>query len=162
MFTFFIYIYFRYTNNGKAYSESDYGSEYGMMDNGDGDAGRGLLKKLISIYYMFCETQPFVNIFQDIKFQHLEEEFHQNIHKATMDLRLTDQDIKQFFFSSNSSNLSLKAGCVFLTVTIKIWILKFFQLLKRIILWHELTTLFKTTVIKNQLLYRINRMINAW
>jgi len=30
-----------YTNNGKAYSESDYGSEYGMMDNGDGDAGRG-------------------------------------------------------------------------------------------------------------------------
>ena len=53
------------------------------------------------IHYMFCDiifTQPFVNIFQDIKFQHLEEEFHQNIHKATMDLRLTDQDIKQFFF----------------------------------------------------------------
>ena len=51
MFTFFIhclFISFRYTNNGKAYSESDYGSEYGMMDNGDGDAGRGLLKKLIS------------------------------------------------------------------------------------------------------------------
>ena len=50
LFTFFIhclFIYFRYTNNGKAYSESDYGSEYGMMDNGDGDAGRGLLKKLI-------------------------------------------------------------------------------------------------------------------
>jgi len=47
-YSLFIYIYFRYTNNGKAYSESDYGSEYGMMDNGDGDAGRGLLKKLIS------------------------------------------------------------------------------------------------------------------
>ena len=50
LFTFFIhcsFIYFRYTNNGKAYSESDYGSEYGMMDNGDGDAGRGLLKKLL-------------------------------------------------------------------------------------------------------------------
>merc|ERR1719323_67832 len=30
-----------YTNDGKVYSESDYGSEYGMMDNGDGDAGRG-------------------------------------------------------------------------------------------------------------------------
>ena len=31
----------RYTNNGKTYSESDYGSEYGMMDNGEGDPGRG-------------------------------------------------------------------------------------------------------------------------
>ena len=118
LFTFFIhclFIYFRYTNNGKAYSESDYGSEYGMMDNGDGDAGRGLLKKLISIYYMFCETQPFVNIFQDIKFQHLEEEFHQNIHKATMDLRLTDQDIKffyVFFFNQKIPQvLFLKVGC---------------------------------------------------
>merc|ERR1719210_2494894 len=30
-----------YTNNGKTYSESDYGSEYGMMDNGDhADPGR--------------------------------------------------------------------------------------------------------------------------
>ena len=119
LFTFFIhclFISFRYTNNGKAYSESDYGSEYGMMDNGDGDAGRGLLKKLINIYYMFCETQPFVNIFQDIKFQHLEEEFHQNIHKATMDLRLTDQDIKifyvLFFFNQKTPQvLFLKVGC---------------------------------------------------
>ena len=88
-----------------------------MMDNGDGDAGRGLLKKLISsmIYYMFCDTQPFVNIFQDIKFQHLEEEFHQNIHKATMDLRLTDQDIKffyVFFFNQKTPQvLFLKVGC---------------------------------------------------
>ena len=32
---------FSYTNNGKTYSESDYGSEYGMMDNGDhADPGR--------------------------------------------------------------------------------------------------------------------------
>ena len=71
------------------------------------------------IYYMFCDiifTQPFANIFQDIKFQHLEEEFHQNIHKATMDLRLTDQDIKNFyvFFFFNQKTpqvLFLKVGC---------------------------------------------------
>ena len=70
------------------------------------------------IYYMFCDiifTQPFVNIFQDIKFQHLEEEFHQNIHKATMDLRLTDQDIKffyVFFFNQKIPQvLFLKVGC---------------------------------------------------
>ena len=70
------------------------------------------------IYYMFCDiifTQPFANIFQDIKFQHLEEEFHQNIHKATMDLRLTDQDIKffyVFFFNHKTPQvLFLKVGC---------------------------------------------------
>ena len=68
------------------------------------------------IYYIFCDTQPFVNIFQDIKFQHLEEEFHQNIHKATMDLRLTDQDIKffyvLFFFNQKTPQvLFLKVGC---------------------------------------------------
>ena len=88
-----------------------------MMDNGDGDAGRGLLKKLINIYYMFCDTQPFVNIFQDIKFQHLEEEFHQNIHKATMDLRLTDQDIKFFFMYSFSIKKLLKSYFSKLDVT---------------------------------------------
>ena len=45
IFILYLFTYFRYTNNGKAYSESDYGSEYGMMDNGDGDAGRGLFTK---------------------------------------------------------------------------------------------------------------------
>ena len=71
-----------------------------------------LLKEIIYLIVYIIFTQQFVYIFQDIKFQHLEEEFHQNIHKATMDLRLTDQDIKKFihFQSKNSSNLSLIVG----------------------------------------------------
>ena len=74
-----------------------------------------LLKEIIYIIVYIIFTQQFVYIFQDIKFQHLEEEFHQNIHKATMDLRLTDQDIKNFyvfFFNQKTPQvLFLKVGC---------------------------------------------------